>query len=71
MKRFEEYVSLTTCLYGDAQMRPELIVNPKMKIETIEQGIEALVFVLPLLESADYTSLDTLKDTFITAIATA
>ncbi len=71
MKRFEEYISLTTCLYGDSQIRVELIVNPKMKIETIEQGIEALQFVLPLLASADYSTLDTLKNTFITAIAEA
>ncbi len=71
MRRFEEYISLTTCLYGDSQIRTELIVNPKMKIETIEQGIEALQFILPLLDWSDYTSLDSIKNTFITAIAEA
>jgi len=71
MKRFDEYVSLTTCLYGEAHIRTDLLPNPKMKIETIEQGIEALRFALPILELADYSTLDTLKTPILEAIATA
>lgn len=71
MKRFDEYVSLTTCLYGDAHIRTDLLANPKMKIETIEQGIDALRFALSILENADYTSLDTLKTPILEAIASA
>ncbi|MBC7504013.1 glutamate--tRNA ligase [Candidatus Gracilibacteria bacterium] len=71
MKRFEEFIPLTSCLYGDAGVRTDLMVNVKMKIETVEQGIEALRFVLPLLISADYTTLDTLKVNILGAIASS
>jgi glutamyl/glutaminyl-tRNA synthetase len=37
LKRLEEYVPLTVSLYGDAPVRPELMISPKMKIETQEQ----------------------------------
>ncbi len=69
MKRFEEFIPLTSCLYGDSEVRPDLMVNTKMKIETVEQGFSALHFVLPLLDSADYSSLDSLKAPIIAAIA--
>lgn len=71
MKRFDEYVSLTTCLYGEAHIRTDLLPNPKMKIDTIEQGIEALQIALPVLQNADYSTLDTLKAPMLEAIATA
>jgi nondiscriminating glutamyl-tRNA synthetase len=71
MKRFDEFISLTTCLYGDSAIRPDLLVNPKMKIETEADGLDALSFALPLIESADYSSLDTLKSGILEAIATA
>jgi nondiscriminating glutamyl-tRNA synthetase len=71
MKRFDEYVSLTTCLYGDSAIRTDLLMNPKMKIESVEQGMESLQFVLPLLEFTDYTSLDGLKNPIIDAIKLA
>lgn len=71
MKRLEEYVSLTTCLYGDSAIRRDLLVNPKMKIETEADGLDALRFALPLIESADYSSLDALKTGILEAIATA
>lgn len=34
MKRFDEYIGLTTSLYGEAKVRKDLLANPKMKIET-------------------------------------
>lgn len=71
MKRFDEYITLTSCLYGDSVIRTDLLINQKMKIETIEQGIDALHFVLPLIESADYTNIDSLKSTILGAIVTA
>ena len=71
MKRFEEFISLTSCLYGDSSIRRDLLANPKMKIETEADGLEALRFALPLLESADYSSLDSLKSGILGAIATA
>ena len=71
MKRFDEFIALTSCLYGDSRVNRDLLMNPKMKIETLEQGIDALKFVLPLIESADYTSLDALKNPIIEAIKAA
>ncbi len=71
MKRFEEFIPLTSCLYGEALVRTDLMVNIKMKIETVEQWVDALRFVLPLLISADYTTLDTLKVHILWAIATS
>lgn len=71
LKRFNEFVELTTFLYSEAKVTKNLLANPKMKIETEEQGIEALQFLLPLLENADFSSLDTLKEMIIPAIAEA
>jgi glutamyl/glutaminyl-tRNA synthetase len=71
MKRFEEFISLTSYLYGDSAIRRDLLANPKMKIESEEDGLEALAFALPLLESADYSSLDSLKSGILEAIAIA
>ena len=34
MKRMDEYIELTKSLYGEASIRPDLLVNAKMKIET-------------------------------------
>ena len=71
MKRFDEYIGLTTSLYGDATVRKDLLVNPKMKIETEREALDSLRFALPLIESADYASLDTVKTPLLTAIADA
>jgi nondiscriminating glutamyl-tRNA synthetase len=71
LKRLEEYISLTTSLYGEAPIRPELMISPKMKIETQEQWLESLRFILPILESLDYSSLDTLKAPILEAITIA
>ena len=71
MKRFNEFVELTQSLYGEAAIRKDLLVNPKMKIETESDGLASLEFVLPLLESADYSSLDVLKVPILEAITHA
>ena len=71
MKRFEEFIPLTNYLYGDSGIRRDLLANTKMKIETEADGLSALEFALPLLESADYSSLDSLKSSILEAIATA
>lgn len=71
MKRFDEYKELTTTFYWTANIRKDLLVNPKMKIDTESDAIESLAFVLPILEKADYTSLDTLKSPILEAISWA
>lgn len=42
-----------------------------MKIETIEDAIASLRFAIPILETTDFSSLDTLKAPFIGAISEA
>jgi nondiscriminating glutamyl-tRNA synthetase len=69
MKRFDEFISLTSCLYWDSHVRTDLLVNPKMKIETIEDAMDSLNLALRILDTADYSSLDALKAAFIPAIA--
>ncbi len=71
MKRFNEYIELTRFLYGTTSMRKDLLINPKMKIETESDAIEALQFVLPYIESGNYSSLEALKAPILEAIATA
>jgi len=71
MKRFDEFVELTQSLYGEAAIRKDLLVNPKMKIETESDGLASLEFALPLLESVDYSSLDALKTPILEAITAA
>ena len=71
MKRFDEYIELTQFLYNEPNIRRDLLANPKMKIESEADGITALEFALPLIDSADYTSLDTLKSSILEAIASA
>jgi len=69
MKRFDEYRELTAFLYAEPKLAPELFANPKMKIESEDGGREALAFLLPLLETADYSSLDAFKEPILNAIA--
>ena len=71
MKRFDEFKSLTHFLYVTANIRRDLLVNPKMKIETEADAIESLRFALTILENADYSSLDSLKAPFLEAIQSA
>jgi glutamyl-tRNA synthetase len=71
MKRFDEYIELTRFIYGDTWVRKDLLVNPKMKIESENEAIESLRFVLPYIENGNYTSLDTLKAPILEAIASA
>ncbi len=51
LKRLSDYPELTTFFYGEARQQPELLVNAKMKIESLTQAKEFLSFGLSLLES--------------------
>lgn len=68
MKRFDEFTSLTGFLYNTANIRKDLIINPKMKIETYDDAIESLKFALPILENADFSSVENLKTPLLAAI---
>ena len=69
MKRFEEYESLTQVFYHDAPIRRDLLVNSKMKIESESDALTSIEWVLPYIESGDYSSLEALKAPILTAIA--
>ena len=69
LKRFDEFIELTIFLYNGARVARDLLVNPKMKIENEDQAIDALRFLSPLLEHADFTSLENLKNSLLPAIA--
>lgn len=71
MKRFDEYIELTNFLYNDSMVARELMVNPKMKIDSIEAWLDSLRFVLPLLRDADYSSIDSIKSILLPAILEA
>lgn len=71
MKRFDEFRELSQFFYHTAEIRRELFVNAKMKIETEEEGIEALRFILPILESIEYSDLESFKTPILSAIANA
>ena len=68
MKRFDEFISLTLSLYGDAPIRKDLLINPKMKIESEEDWLNSLQFILPLLEKADFSDIELLKWPILEAI---
>lgn len=68
MKKFDEFRILTHFIYWNTQVRKDLLANPKMKIDTEDQWIDALRFVFPLLENADFTSLDALKAPILLSI---
>jgi glutamyl-tRNA synthetase len=75
LKRLSEYPELTGFLYGSAALRPELLVNAKMKIETPEQAKVFLEFGLGVLESlrtkGDLPDSETTKTTVMAMIAAA
>lgn len=71
MKRFDEFIELTKSLYNEAAIRKDLLMNPKMKIESEADWLISLEFALPLLEFADYSSLDALKAPILEAIVWA
>lgn len=45
------------------------MLNPKMKIMNTQDGIEALRFLLPILQSIDYQSIETIKSPILDAIS--
>ncbi len=66
MKRFDEFSSLTTFLYGNPKDATNLLVNPKMKIETLDDARASLQFILEILrDKVDYSSIDAIKNTIL------
>jgi hypothetical protein len=71
MKRFDEYIDLTKSLYGTSQVRKDLLVNAKMKIESESEALDSIRWVRSYIEDADYGSLEALKAPILEAIGKA
>lgn len=71
MKRFDEYIELTKFLYQDAEIRTDLLTNPKMKIETLDFAWESLKLAKEVLETTDFSILENLKTPLLEAISRA
>lgn len=69
MKRFDEFIELTKFFYGDANIRTDLLTNPKMKIETLSDAKESLIFARDILEQIeDYGEIEAIKSPLLEAI---
>jgi nondiscriminating glutamyl-tRNA synthetase len=72
MKRFDEYIELTKFLYGTCNIRTDLLINPKMKIETLEFARESLILGREVLSQiSDFHDIEKLKEPLIQAIQNA
>lgn len=71
MKRFDEYRGLTTSLYGRANVRKDLLVNTKMKIDSEKDALESISWVRQFIESADFATLESIKTPILEAIASS
>ncbi len=69
LKRFDEFRELTECFYGDTSTRTDLLVNPKMKISSLEEVRESLSLALVTLRSIqDFSDLESIKAPLLEAI---
>lgn len=72
MKRFNEFIDLTKFFYSNADIRTDLLINLKMKIETLDFARESLELAQRILmNSCDFSSIEGIKDPLIEAIAKA
>lgn len=69
MKRFDEYRGLTISIYGEAKVRKDLLINPKMKIESESEALASIAWVRNSIETGDYSSIEWLKAPILKAIA--
>lgn len=70
LKRLSDYPELTTFFYGEARHQPDLLINAKMKIESLAQAREFLAFGLSLLESLPHDAdSEIIKSYIISGIA--
>lgn len=72
MKRLLDFKSFTTFFYNDTKVLDEaLILNQKMKIETLEDVKRALELGISVLESLDTSDPEVIKSVFIEKIQEA
>ncbi len=73
LKRLDEYPSLTQFFYGEPDLRQDLLINPKMKVESLEDARTGLEFARSFLQniSGEVTDFDAFKAEFLAQIAGA
>jgi nondiscriminating glutamyl-tRNA synthetase len=68
LKKFDEYIELTTFLYDDAKISPDLLINEKMWLTSLEIAKNSLVITLEVLDSLENEDPEVLKNKFIEKI---
>lgn len=71
IKKFDEYKEVTTCFYNESKTPElELIINPKMKLETLDDVLKSLEVTKDILENSDIDTEnpDNIKEIFIEKI---
>jgi len=74
IKHFSEFKSYTNFFYNESNIAPtDLIVNQKMKIDSIDTATNGLKLALSILEDkiTDYSSIDDIKVDFVEKIKEA
>ncbi len=74
IKKFNEYKEVTSCFYNEfSTPNLDLIINPKMKLENVDDIKKSLQLTLEILKekASDFESLDQMKDIFISKIKEA
>lgn len=68
LRKFDEYIELTTFFYSDPKIAPELMINEKMWIITQDIAQNSLKIALDILQNNNFESSDELKNLFIEKI---
>jgi glutamyl/glutaminyl-tRNA synthetase len=72
IKKFDEFKDATTFFYSDVKKpKDDLILNPKMKLETSDDVEKALSITLNILKEEKFETIDDLKNIFIIKIKEA
>ena len=58
MKRLGEFSNHMKTFYSKSTWDISLLINPKMKVDTLEEAKLSLLFALTVLEGLDFTSLE-------------
>lgn len=68
MKKFADFKELTTCFYSEPNIpETDLIINPKMKITSIEDVMNSLALTKTILEEkiTDFDDMENIKNAYI------
>ena len=68
MKKFADFKELTTCFYSEVNIpESDVIINPKMKITSLDDVMNSLALTKTILEEkiTDFDDIDHIKNIFI------